>query len=159
MEGDNQKYQIQKCNNLTREFPPILESLLPPPDTSLDISATTLSAFPPALQSSKYWGGEKDKSKKGKQRRHEINNLPREFPPVINTSLLPTDPSLDVSSTTLQASPPVLHSSNIWGEGEKEKDAFQLSNKKTKAAISANVQLVLSSMRSPHFPGTNIALL
>ena len=130
MEGDNQKYQIQKCNNLTREFPPILESLLPPPDTSLDISATTLSAFPPALQSSKYWGGEKDKSKKGKQRRHEINNLPREFPPINALLLPPPDTSLEVSPTTLPALPPAIRSSTYGGRGRKIKTHFSSAIKK-----------------------------
>ena len=56
IEGDNKRYQIQKCNNLRREFPPIIDSSLLPPDPSLEVSATTLQALPPALHSSKYVG-------------------------------------------------------------------------------------------------------
>ena len=71
--------------------------------------------------------------------------------------MLPPDPLLEVSAIILPVLRPALHSSNYGGE--KEKDAFQLSNGKMKAAVAVNLQLTSSVMRSPHFPGTKIALL
>ena len=57
IEGDNKKYQIQKCNNLPRGFLSIIGSSLLLTDPLLEVLATTLPALPPVLCSSNYWGG------------------------------------------------------------------------------------------------------
>ena len=57
IEGDNEKYQIQKRNNSPREFPPMIYSLMPQPNSLLKVLVTTLPVLLPALRSLTCWGG------------------------------------------------------------------------------------------------------